>query len=68
MDQVERGSEGSATALIFAGGSVVGSLSPIIAGKIFETNGFEGIVLYCGTIAAVGAAIALIMPMRRAIS
>ncbi len=68
MDQVERGSEGSATALIFAGGSVVGSLSPIIAGKIYETNGFEGIVLYCGTIAAVGAAIALIMPMRRVVS
>ena len=65
MDQVERGSEGSATALIFAGGSVVGSLSPIVAGKIFETNGFEGIVIYCGTIAAVGAALALIMPMRR---
>ena len=46
MDQVERGSEGSATALIFSGGSVVGALSPIAAGKIFEINGFEGIVLF----------------------
>lgn len=65
MDQVERGSEGSATALIFTGGSVVGSLSPILAGKIFETNNFEGIVIYCGAIAAVGAVLALILPMRR---
>ncbi len=66
MDQVERGSEGSATALIFAGGSVVGALSPIAAGKIFEINGFEGIVVYCGIIAAVGAILAIILPMRRA--
>ena len=68
MDQVERGSEGSATALIFTGGSVVGSLSPILAGKIFETNDFEGIVIYCGAIAAVGALLALIMPMRRVLT
>ena len=68
MDQVERGSEGSATALIFTGGSVVGSLSPILAGKIFETNNFEGIVIYCGAIAAVGAVLALILPMRRLVS
>ena len=68
MDQVERGSEGSATALIFTGGSVVGSLSPILAGKIFETNNFEGIVIYCGLIAAVGAVLALILPMRRIVS
>lgn len=68
MDQVERGSEGSATALIFTGGSVVGSLSPILAGKIFETNNFEGIVIYCGAIAAVGAVLALILPMRRLLS
>ena len=68
MDQVERGSEGSATALIFTGGSVVGSLSPILAGKIFETNNFEGIVIYCGAIAAVGAVLALVLPMRRVLS
>ena len=65
MDQVERGSEGSATALIFSGGSVVGALSPIAAGKIFEINGFEGIVLFCGAIAAAGALLALVLPMRR---
>ena len=68
MDQVERGSEGSATALIFAGGSVVGSLSPIVAGKIYETNDFQGIVIYCGTIAVLGAALAIFLPMRRVTS
>ncbi len=68
MDQVERGSEGSATALIFTGGSVVGSMSPILAGKIFETNNFEGIVIYCGAIATAGALVALILPMRRVVS
>ncbi len=65
MDQVEQGSEGSATALIFTGGSVVGALTPIAAGKIYELNGFDGLVLLCGAIATAGALLALVLPMRR---
>ncbi len=67
MDQVDRGAEGSATALMFTGGSVIGALSPVLAGWIFQNWNFEGVVIYCGVIAAVGATLALIFPMRRAI-
>ena len=65
MDQVEQGSEGSATALIFTGGSVVGALSPIAAGKIYELYSFDGLVLFCGSIATAGAVLALLLPMRK---
>lgn len=68
MDQVDRGAEGSATALMFTGGSVIGALSPILAGKIFEVMGFQGVVIYCGAIATTGALLALIFPMRKAIA
>ncbi len=66
MDQVDRGTEGSATALMFTGGSVIGALSPVLAGWIFQNWNFQGVVIYCGVIAAVGATLALIFPMRRA--
>ncbi len=65
MDQVDSGTEGSATALMFTGGSVIGALSPLLAGKIFEISGFEGVIIYCGLIATAGAALALVLPMRR---
>ena len=65
MDQVEKGSEASGTALLFAGGAVIGSLSPVIAGFIYESSGFTGVVWFCGAIATVGAVLAIVLPMRR---
>jgi fucose permease len=65
MDQVEKGSEASGTAMLFAGGAVIGSLSPVIAGVIYEQSGFEGVVWFCGCIAVVGAALAVVLPVRR---
>jgi fucose permease len=65
MDQVEKGSEASGTALLFAGGAVIGSLSPVIAGLIYQRNGFEGVVWFAGSIALVGAVLAVILPVKR---
>ncbi len=65
MDQIDRGSEGSATALIFAGGSILGALSPLAAGAIYTVYNFQGVVIYSGTIAAIGVIIAIFLPMQR---
>ena len=66
MDQVGPGTEGSATALMFTGGAVIGALSPIAAGALFNAVGWSGVVVFCGIIAAFGTAMALFIPMRRA--
>ena len=65
MDQVDRGSEGSATALMFAGGAAIGAFSPIAAGLVYESWELTGLIVFCGTIAVVGALLALLFPMRR---
>ena len=64
MDMIDKGSEGSGTALMFTGGSVVGSLTPIAAGFINQENGFHGVIIFAGIIAAVGAALSLLLPMK----
>ena len=65
MDQVGPGTEGSATAMMFTGGAVIGALSPIAAGALFEAVGWSGVVMFCGAIATFGTALALVIPMRR---
>ena len=40
-------------------------LSPVIGGLIYEQNGFEGVVWFCGGIATVGAVLAIILPTKR---
>lgn len=67
MDMIDKGSEGSGTALMFSGGAVVGSLTPIAAGYINQSNGFQGVIIFSGVIAAVGAILSLILPMARKI-
>ena len=64
MDMIDKGSEGSGTALMFAGGSVVGSLTPIAAGFINQSNGFHGVVIFAGTMATIGAFLSLVLPMK----
>lgn len=61
MDQVERGSEGSATALMFAGGAMIGALAPFIAGIIYAGAGFHGVVMFAGGAAALGAVAAVVL-------
>ena len=65
MDQVGPGTEGSATAMMFTGGAVIGALSPIAAGALFDAVGWSGVVIFCGAIATFGTALALVIPMRR---
>lgn len=64
MDMIDKGSEGSGTALMFSGGAVIGSLTPIAAGFINQENGFHGVIIFAGIIAAVGAGLSLILPMK----
>ena len=64
MDMIDKGSEGSGTALMFSGGAVIGSLTPIAAGFINQENGFHGVIIFSGIIAAVGASLSLILPMK----
>ena len=65
MDMIDKGSEGSGTALMFAGGSIVGSLTPIVAGIINQSNGFQGVVIFAGAMATIGAVLSLILPMTK---
>ena len=65
MDMIDKGSEGSGTALMFAGGSIVGSLTPIVAGIINQSNGFQGVVIFAGARATFGAVLSLILPMAK---
>lgn len=65
MDMIDKGSEGSGTALMFAGGSILGSLTPIVAGIINQSNGFQGVVIFTGAMATIGAVLSLILPMAK---
>ena len=64
MDMIDKGSEGAGTALMFTGGAVIGALTPIAAGFINQSNGFEGVVIFAGIIAAAGAILSLVLPMK----
>jgi len=68
MDQIDRGSEGSGTALMFSGGALIGSTSPIVAGVIYHSHGFTGVVWMAGCIASVGAVLAIVLPMKRKVA
>jgi MFS family permease len=62
MDATEKGSEGTSTALLFAGGSVVGAVAPVAAGAINESWGFHGVVWLAAALSAAGALLAFIVP------
>lgn len=68
MDQVPKGIEGSGTALMFSGLAIIGSISPLAAGAIYERYFFEGVVYYSGAIALIATLVSLIMPMKKSIS
>ena len=65
MDRVPTGSEGSGTALNFIGMSLVGFLSPIIAGYVYSEYNFDGISIYAGSIAIAGILLCSILPMKK---
>ena len=65
LDVVPEGVEGSAVAILFSGGAVIGAVGPILAGIINQAAGFQGVVWFAGSIAAFGAILALIIPIGR---
>lgn len=65
MDRVPAGSEGSGTALNFIGMSLVGFMSPIIAGYIYSEYNFDGISIYAGSIAIAGILLCSILPLKK---
>ncbi|MCZ6615361.1 MAG: MFS transporter [Chloroflexi bacterium] len=65
LDAVPRGTEASATALMFTGPAIFGAISPVIAGRVRELSSMDGVFLYVGIIAGIVAAAALFVPMRK---
>ena len=64
MESVAGGSEGSAVAMLFTGGAIVGAISPVVAGAINTQWDFHGVVVYAGCIAALAAVIAALAPLH----
>ena len=65
VDAVPRGTEASATALMFTGAAFFGAMSPVIAGRIRELSSMDVVFLYISGIAGLVAAAALFAPMRK---
>ncbi len=66
LDATQKGMEGSATALVFTGGAIFGSLSPIIAGWLRQNYGTDGVFYFSAIIVTTTAVASLFVPMRRA--
>ena len=61
------GTEGSAVAMLFTGGAIIGASAPVIAGLVYTSWEFSGLVFYAGSIAGFGALVALVVPIRKAL-
>lgn len=62
MDATEAGSEGTSVAALFAGGALIGAVAPPIAGAINTDAGFEGVVIFVASLAAVGTLVSWFAP------
>jgi fucose permease len=62
MDATDVGSEGTSVAALFAGGALIGAIAPVIAGAINSDAGFEGVVIFVASLAAVGTLISWFGP------
>ncbi len=65
MDATEKGSEGTSTALLFAGGSVIGAVAPLAAGAINTSWGFHGVVWMAAGLSLAGAGLAVVATRAR---
>ena len=63
LDAAPIGVEGSAVAVLFSGGAVIGAIAPYAAGFINQSAGFQGVIWFAGSIAALGALLALFVPI-----
>lgn len=66
VDATKKGTEASGIALMFAGSAVLGAVSPVIAGRLREAFGMDGVFYYAAIIVAVVAIASLIVPLRKA--
>ncbi|MCL0030492.1 MFS transporter [Dehalococcoidia bacterium] len=65
MDQVPAGMEGSGTALMFAGLAIIGAISPLFGGFLYEQFLFKGVIVYSTAIATFGTFLSIILPMSK---
>ena len=66
VDATKKGTEASGVALMFAGSAVLGAASPIIAGRLREAYGMDGVFYFSAIIVTLVAFAALIVPLRKA--
>ena len=59
MDFTVKGTEGTSVSLLFTGGAVLGSLSPIVAGYLYDLDGFDNVIILTSILALIGAFISL---------
>jgi len=60
MDFTVKGTEGTSVSLLFTGGAILGSLSPIVAGYIYDMNGFNSVIVLTSILSLIGAFISLL--------
>jgi FSR family fosmidomycin resistance protein-like MFS transporter len=65
IDAAPRGIEASVTALMFTGSAIFGAISPVIAGRLRELHGMDGVFLYTAVIVGLVALASLFVPIRR---
>jgi len=65
MDGAEKGTEGSGIALMFTGTAVMGAISPIIAGRLKEIYGMDGVFYYSAIIVGIVTIASLFVPMSK---
>tara|TARA_B100000959_G_C14567166_1_gene454213 strand:+ start:69 stop:533 length:465 start_codon:yes stop_codon:yes gene_type:complete len=65
IDATNRGTESSGVALMFTGGSILGALSPILAGQLRQTFGMDAVFIYTTTILTIVTIGSLLVPMKR---
>ena len=65
LDAVKGGTESSGTALMFPGPAIFGALSPVIAGRLKEMYGMDGVFYYSAIIVAIITVASLFVPMRK---
>ena len=65
MDGAEKGTEGSGIALMFTGTAIMGAISPIIAGRLKEIYGMDGVFYYSAIIVGIVTIASLFVPMGK---
>lgn len=60
IDYTIKGTEGTSVSLLFSGGAILGSLSPLISGYFYDSFGFNAVLTFTSVLALLGTVISLI--------